>query len=150
MSKVTLRKSDVKEFNEKIKVFGVELKKTDKVEIVDETAVLVNNKAEFFYVGDKVVPALKCVLEGKVTLKKIVVDMGAVKFVASGADIMRPGIKSIDETILLHDFVAVVDEKNQKPLAIGQALFNASEMQQMTTGKAIKNLHFVGDKLWNM
>ena len=43
----------------------------------------------FFYLGDEVIPSLRLVLNERVKLKRIAVDMGAVKFVVKGADIMR-------------------------------------------------------------
>lgn len=149
MKKVSLRKSEIKALNEKISNLGAEFSKNDKVEIVDDTVFLVNDKVSFFKVGEKIIPSLKMVLDGKASLKSIIVDMGAVKFVVSGADIMRPGIVFIDDGILKGDIVAVLDERNKKPLAIGEALFDASLMKEMTSGKTVKNLHFVGDKLWN-
>jgi PUA-domain protein len=149
LKKVTLRKSETKELNEKTAVFGFNITKNDKVEIADGSLVLVNDKVAFFKISEKIIPSLKTALEGKVTLKKIIVDMGAVKFVVSGADIMRPGIVFIDEGIIKGEIIAVLDEKNKKPLAVGEAFFDTFEMKNMTSGKAVKNLHYVGDKLWN-
>ncbi len=149
MKKVSLRKSDIKELNEKIAAYGFNFSKNDKVELVDDSVYYVNDKLFFFKINDKIIPSLKIILEGKIILKNITVDMGAVKFVVSGADVMRPGIVNIDETISKGDVVAVIDEKNKKPLSIGESLFNAPEMKLMTSGKAVKNLHFVGDKHWN-
>jgi PUA domain protein len=74
--------------------------------------------------------------------------MGAVKFIINGADIMRPGIKELDQTITKDDFVAIIDINNKKPIAIGLALYSSSKIQTMTTGKVIKNIHYVGDELW--
>jgi PUA domain protein len=149
MKKISLRKSEIKELNDRISDFGMNISKNDKVEILDDTVFLVNDRVSFFKVGEKIIPSLKMVLDGKAALKSIIVDMGAVKFVASGADIMRPGIVFIDEGIAKGDVVAVLDEKNKKPLAIGEALFDALSIKEMSKGKAVKSLHFVGDKLWN-
>ena len=151
MSKHALRKSDIKDLNERINVYGISLDpKGDKVEIVDNKIVLVNDKPEFFFFEHDIyiLPTLKTVLSKNVTMKKVVVDMGAVKFVAGGADIMRPGIKEFDE-FQKNDFVVIVDEKNRKPLAIGQMQNSSEELKTITTGKVIKNIHFVGDKIWN-
>ncbi len=150
MGKVTLRKDEVKEIGEKLSVFGFNISKNDKIEVIDGLVVSVNNVKSFFYMHGRIVPSLKLALEGKVALKKIAVDMGAVKFVVGGADIMRPGIVEVDESIQKNEVVAIVDVNNHKPLAIGEALFSGVEMKQMATGKAVKNLHFVGDKLWNL
>ncbi|MEM2031715.1 MAG: PUA domain-containing protein [Candidatus Woesearchaeota archaeon] len=97
----------------------------------------------FFYEGNYY-PTLYCDLS---SLKKVVVDMNAVKFIASGADIMRPGIKHLDD-FNKDEVVKIVDEKNNVALAIGKALFSSEEIKAMDKGKVIKNLHHVGDKVY--
>ena len=81
---------------------------------------------------------------------RVVVDMGAVGFIVKGADIMAPGIVDADIQIKEGDFVWVCDEKHHKPLAVGKALMNGETMKVNQTGKAIKNIHYVGDMLWNL
>ena len=76
--------------------------------------------------------------------------MGAVGFVTKGADIMAPGIIDADVNIQENDHVWICDEKHRKPLAVGIALMTGEEMKSKNTGKAIKNIHYVGDKLWNL
>jgi PUA domain protein len=46
--------------------------------------------------------------------------------------------------------VWIRDERNRKPLAVGQALVTGAEMASKKPGKAIKSLLFVGDKLWKL
>ena len=111
--------------------------------------ILINRKPSFFYHDGQAVPTLKF-LQVNDVLKKITVDMGAVKFVVNGADIMRPGIVEIEEGIAKDEFVAVIDKNNKKPLAVGIALFDAEEIRKMSSGKVIKNIHYVGDELWKM
>ena len=74
--------------------------------------------------------------------------MPAIPYMIKGADVMRPGIKEIDEQIRKDEIVAIVDEKNKKAIAVGIALFDSEEMRQMVKGKVLKNIHFVGDKVW--
>ena len=74
--------------------------------------------------------------------------MPAVKFIANGADVMRPGIKEFDN-FKKNQIIIIVDETHQKPLAIGEALVSSEEMKSLDSGKVIKNLHHVGDKIWN-
>ena len=93
-------------------------------------------------------PTLKLLQTYLGLLKKIVVDMGAVKFMISGADVMRPGIKEIAAGINKDDFVVIMDVNNHKPLAVGIAQLSGTEMQAATSGKVIKNIHYVGDELW--
>lgn len=82
-------------------------------------------------------------------LPKIVVDMGAVRFVCNGADIMAPGIVRYEGEFGVNDIVVVVDEKHSKPLAIGETLYSSNEAKKVKQGAVTKNLHYVGDKVWN-
>ena len=147
--RIHLKGSDIKDINEKLKsTYGLDmLSKKDKVELADEKYYFVNSNLHFFLHEGKIIPTLKLILTNNF-LKKITVDMGAVRFVASGADVMRPGITAIDEGINKDDIISIVDIKNNKPLAIGWALFSEKEMKEMTSGKVIKNLHYVGDDIW--
>ena len=76
----------------------------------------------------------------------VMVDSGAVRFVVNGADIMKPGIVSADPEIAVGDLVVIVEERHNKPLAIGRALVAGTEMKG--EGKAVKSLHHVGDVIW--
>jgi len=80
---------------------------------------------------------------------KIVVDMGAVPYVCKGADLMAPGILSINDEFEQNSLVIVVDERHVMPLAVGVALLSSEEMKTIKRGKTVKILHYVGDKLWN-
>lgn len=144
-----------KEFQEELDTYNYSLKvsKKDTVELSEtETTkiILLNKQPAFFYRSEKLIPHLKLLQAHPNLLKKIVVDMGAVKFMVSGADVMRPGIIDIEAGISKDDLVVVVDVTNRKPLAVGIALFNSEEMQAMTSGKVIKNIHYVGDEIWRI
>jgi PUA domain protein len=80
----------------------------------------------------------------------VTVDMGAVRFIRNGADVMSPGIVDADESITPGDFVVIVDERHKKPLGIGTALITGIEMIHETKGKAVRIVHHVGDKVWNV
>jgi len=82
-------------------------------------------------------------------ISRIVVDMGAVPYVCKGADVMAPGVVSVKVEFEENDLLLVVDERHGKPLAICVALFNSQVMKNMKHGKIVKNIHHVGDKLWN-
>jgi PUA domain protein len=136
-----------KELLETIRLkYGMGFSKKDKIER-EENVLLINNAPAFFYYEENIYPTLKALLKDNF-LKKITVDMGAIRFVASGADIMRPGIVKIDENIKKDDAVSIIDVTHSKPLAVGIALFSSEEMNSMNSGKVIKNIHFVGDKIW--
>lgn len=97
--------------------------------------------------GERLAPALRLLLECKPTKGYATVDMGAVKFVTNGADVMGPGIVEADAALQPGDVVWVRDERNRRPLAVGQALVPGAEMAKRP-GKKIKSLHRVGDEVW--
>ena len=82
-------------------------------------------------------------------LPKLVVDMGAIPYVCKGADVMVPGVISIKGQFEMNDVVIVVDERHGKTLAVGLALRRSENMKNVKNGKILKNLHYVGDKLWD-
>ncbi len=94
-------------------------------------------------------PHLKFILTN-CFLKRITVDKGAIPFVVKGADIMRPGIVAVDEGIAVNELVVIIDQTHSKPIAIGKALFSTADMFALKSGKCIQNLHFIGDKAWQI
>ncbi|MBI3032775.1 DUF1947 domain-containing protein [Candidatus Woesearchaeota archaeon] len=123
------------------------IKKQDIVDNDEQNNIIVNGKKVFFNYEKNLVPTLRLLLE-KTVLKKITIDMGAVRFIIKGADIMRPGIRKLDENIAKDEFVVIVDETHGKPLAVGKILFSGEEVKAMNSGKVIKNIHYIGDGIW--
>jgi len=116
------------------------------VELQDgREVVLVNQKPVAFRTSIGMFPTLHAI--ERVPLKRVTVDMGAVSHVAGGADIMAPGIVATDEGILVGDCVVIVDERHGKALAIGSALVEGASMKG-PKGRVVKNLHHVGDEIW--
>lgn len=124
---------------------NMEIAETDE----DQDFILVNGEPLLFSVEDSVFPTVRGALKMRPKKKRVVVDMGAVKFVSKGADIMSPGIIDVDTDIRKGDLVIICDEVHGKPLAVGRALVNADAMMG-NRGKAVKSLHYVGDKIWNL
>lgn len=81
------------------------------------------------------------------SLPKVVVDMGAIRFVCNGADVMAPGITEMDG-FESGDLVVIRDVTHGKALAVGIANKSSVEIEASRKGKVIKNIHYVGDKLW--
>ena len=77
----------------------------------------------------------------------VIVDMGAVKFVCNGANIMRPGIRK-HTNFEKDQIVCVKEESKQKFLAVGKSLVSSTEMEPITKGEVVKNLHYISDKYW--
>lgn len=154
-----LREDAVKKILDSLRAnFGDELvnaafvNKTLEVAETDESQefILVNGEPLLFVVEDgEVFPTVRGALKLRPKQKRIIVDMGAVKFVAKGADIMSPGIIDADTTIRRGELVVICDEVHGKALAIGRALVNADAMMG-NRGKAIKSIHYVGDRIWNL
>ena len=55
----------------------------------------------------------------------VVVDMGAVPRIVSGADVMRPGVVDVVGDFREGDVVVIRDEIHRKAIAVGRALLDA-------------------------
>lgn len=122
----------------------VETGNYDGIEII-----LIDGEPCFMHYENKIIFTLTGINKFNPQKKYVVVDMGAVKFVTSGADVMAPGIIDADENIDKNDQVWICDEKHRKPLAIGIAIMTGEQMIKEKKGKAILTIHHVGDKVWN-
>jgi PUA domain protein len=148
-----LREKEIKalsdEVSQKVGIQVFTLKDTvDKAESSEFDVIFVNNEILALVIGGKAFLTVKGLLKYNPPKSYVTVDMGAVPFVVKGADIMAPGIVDADKDIKPGDFVWVRDVKNLRALAIGEALVSGEEMLQRKPGKAIKSIHYVGDKLW--
>ena len=144
-----LSKKDIKNIKKELSFIelpkkNVELAVTDKYELI-----LVENEPVAFKYEDKIIPTLKALSKVEIDKGFAIVDMGAIKHLINGADVMAPGIVDADEDIKEGDVVIVLDEKNKKPICVGIALMSGEEMKRENKGKAIKNIHYVGDDIWN-
>lgn len=99
---------------------------------------------------ERIAPTVRLLMAKRPTKAFVTVDMGAVKFVNNGADVMAPGITEADPAIQPGDLVWIRDEKNKVPLAVGEAILPGAQMPRGPKGKAVKNLHRVGDELWSL
>lgn len=151
--KKQLSKSDVEKINQEIaQQLGVKdfFGKKDQLMLAEadhKLYVLKDNQPCFFYQEGKIIPTLKLLLQ-RPFLKQVIVDMGAVKFVSSGADVMRPGIVEFDPELRKEELVAVVDQQHKKPLCVALSLFSGSELAGLKQGKVLKSVHHVGDDIW--
>lgn len=154
-SRVQLRKNvKNKMLKDLVSTFGEELsyledKTLEKITLEEYSLILVDGKPLLFEIEGHVFPTVRGALEMELQKRVVIVDKGAIRFVSNGADIMAPGIVGADPEIKEGDLVIIVEETHQKPLAIGKAIMGGSEMVEATSGKAIKSISHVGDKLWN-
>jgi len=121
----------------------VELVKTN-----DEEIVFVNKAPIFARSNNKLIPTL---LSDKLLfqLPKVTVNMGAIPHICNGADVMAPGVVRFEGDFNAEDVVVVLDERHQKPVALTTALYCKEEAEKLKHGKILKNVHYIGDKLWS-
>ncbi len=146
--KKTFSNKEIRELMQKLKEkYDNELiGKKDIVEQIDNI-ILINKQPYFFMRDNEIIPTIKLINKYNF-LKTAAVDMGAVKFIVSGADIMRPGIAEMDD-FAKDQIIAIIDINNKKVLAVGKALLSSEEIKAMNKGKSIKNMHFISDEIWN-
>ncbi len=153
MKRKPLSKKEIKDLNQKLTKINIEFDKKERIDIIDDKYYLKNNEIIFFVYETELIPTLKFILKNPNTnfqINEAIVDMGAVKFIANGADVMRAGIKEIKNDFKKGDLIIVKDENNLKPLVIGVALNNKDEFEIQKDGKTIKNIHYIGDDIWNL
>jgi PUA-domain protein len=122
---------------------NIELVQTEFAEIY-----LINGKLSLAKIQENIFPTLTFD-EYSASLPKVVINMGAVPHVCNGANIMAPGIVRFEGEFKEDDFVLVIDEKYGKPLAIGKILCDSDAAKKLARGVVVKNVHHVGDRIWN-
>ena len=150
-----LRRKEAQAIVERLKnQLGIEIagaeEPVDTAEADGWQVILVKDKSLGFMIKDRPFLTIRGLLAFRPERLYVTVDMGAVKFVYNGADIMAPGVVDADRAIKVGDLVWVRDEKNKQPLAIGEALITGDEMIVAESGKAVKSIHHVGDNLWKI
>lgn len=121
----------------------------DSGHLDDRKAYVSKGKIVAFEENGKLLLTLHGVMVLKPSKRWLVVDMGAVPYLANGADVMGPGIVDADPEIEKDEMVWVMDVKHRRPLCTGRALIPGKEMLSKRPGKAVKTIHFVGDEIWN-
>ncbi|MGQ9587512.1 MAG: PUA domain-containing protein [Thermoplasmata archaeon] len=122
----------------------------DMAEGPEDDVVFVNGKVLAFLPGGIPFLTVRGILRYGASKRYVTVDMGAVRFVCNGADVMGPGIVANDLDISVGDLVWIRDVQNQKPLAVGRALVSGETMARKEKGRAVESIHHVGDKLWQV
>jgi PUA-domain protein len=141
------------QIQQKTRINIQELSSTNpQVEVAEsETATifLINNRPSFARKENMIIPTLGL---DEITkfLPQVIVNMGAIPYVCNGADIMAPGVVSAKGDFKKDDFVVIIDEQHQKPLAIGISLHDSEALRSLKHGKIVSNIHFVGDDLWHL
>ena len=115
-------------------------------QILDDAQIITGEGIKILKVKEDYLPFLS---ETKLLERfpNVMVDMGAVKFMCNGANVMRPGIKKFTE-FQKDQLVCIVEESQHKFLAVGKALVSSSELEKMEKGEIIKNIHYISDRFW--
>lgn len=117
-------------------------------EIADDAQIIMGQGMKILKINDEYLPFLS---ETQMLEKfpHVTVDMGAVKFMCKGANVMRPRIKTHDE-FEKEKIVCIVEESQHKFLAVGKSLVSSAELENMEKGEVIKNMHYISDKFWEI
>ncbi|MCV0431417.1 PUA domain-containing protein [Nitrosopumilus sp.] len=129
--------------------WGIELPKMKNVkvhQILEDAQIITGKGIKILKVEDDYLPFLS-ETEMLEKFPSVTVDMGAVKFMCKGANLMRPGIKEFTE-FEKDKLVCIVEESQHKFLAVGKAIVASSELDNMSKGEVIKNIHYISDKFW--
>jgi len=121
--------------------------KNIKTHEVDEKGVIITgNGITAVKIGDDILPFLDDIpiLE---KFPYVTVDMGAIKFVCKGANVMRPGITKFSD-FESDEIVCVIEESQKKFLAVGKAKISSNELENTNKGEVIKNMHYISDDFW--
>ena len=133
---------------DKWKIDLPKIKNLKVYEIDDDMQLITGNEIKILKIRDEHLPFLSEIK----TLEKfpyVQVDMGAVKFMCKGANVMRPGIKKFSD-FTEGDIVCVVEESQNKFLAVGIAQVASSELEDMKNGEILKNFHYISDRAWEI
>jgi len=118
-----------------------------KFHFLDDDVVIITGKGlKAIKIGDSYLPFLT---ESEI-LKKfpyVMVDMGAVKFMCNGANVMRPGITNYTQ-FEKDCVVCIIEESQHKFLAVGRSCVISTDMESMSKGEVVKNMHYISDKYW--
>ncbi|MDH5463167.1 MAG: RNA-binding protein [Nitrosopumilus sp.] len=138
----------LKTVSEKWRIEFPRIKNVKVHQILDDAQIITGTGIKILKVNEDYLPFLSEIE----TLKKfpnVMVDMGAVKFMCKGANVMRPGIKKYTE-FEKDSLVCIVEESQHKFLAVGKSLVASSELESMEKGEVIKNIHYISDRFWEV
>ena len=124
------------------------IKQVKSFELTDDTEILSSSNFILVRNEDSLFPFLQD-SDTLSSIPKLIVDKGAIPFVCKGANIMRPGIKTISGDFPLNSIVVISEDEHNQNLAVGKSLHSSDELLDLSKGMVVQNLHFVGDNIWN-
>lgn len=150
--KQELSPNDIYQLNQFItRTYGFDgfIKIGSRVELVDAEVILIDNRPAWFYYNKKLVPTVQTLLDYNF-LKKIYVENGAVPYIRAKREVIRPSIVKLDASLKKDEFVCIVNEKWDRPFAIGITLHTGEDIDKLRAGKVVNIIHYVGDRIWEM
>lgn len=127
---------------------------TERVERIESTAklqiFLIDRRPLLMEQENWVFPTLRGAIACPFDERHVVVDSGAIPYLINGADVMRPGIVSVSPDVKRDRPVLIVEERHNKPIAVGISLYDHDDLERLERGKAVRTIHYVGDELWNL
>ena len=138
----------LKVISEKWRMEFPKIKNLKVHQILDNVQLITGQGIKILKIQDEYLPFLS---ETEILKKfpSVTVDMGAVKFMCNGANLMRPGIRkftSFDKDQL----VCIVEESQNKFLAVGKSTMSSEDAEKIDKGEILKNLHYISDKSWEI
>ena len=145
-----ISKSETSKILEQMKSqWKIELPKQKNIkahDVNEKGVIITGNEIIAVKIGDDILPFLDDIpiLE---KFPYVTVDMGAVKFVCKGANVMRPGVTKFSN-FESGEIVCVIEESQNKFLAVGKATISSKEAEDANKGEVIKNMHYISDDFW--
>lgn len=148
-----ISKKDLRDVLEAVRAFGCSAPEGERafkvysssaeIYIVGSTPILI----VVLNTGERI-PSIQALNKGLCSPAHVKVDQGAVPRILNGADVMAPGIIEAS-TFGQGELVGVKEPQRGAFIAVGRALMSSEEIVSLRRGRAVKNLHHVGDGVWN-
>jgi PUA domain protein len=139
-----LSNKEKKNLKEKLPI-GYEVDKKDEIKI-QNNLIIKNDNPYLIIMDDNYMPHLKSIPIDK--YPRVLVDRGAIPFIAKGADLMRPGIQKIEGEFGEGEVIVIGEEEQLKTIALGITMFDKERLENLDKGKCIKVYHYVGDQFY--
>lgn len=117
--------------------------------------VIVHGRPLFFAQRDGPwFPTLRLLHQYPNMMIKLQSDLGAIKFVLQGANIMCPGLTSpgasMPAQVPAESPVAIYGEGKEHAMAVGMTKMSTEDMRSINKGIGVDNLHYLTDGLWHI
>lgn len=148
-----IKRKEAKRILEEASKFGVEVS-ADEFKLAEtiqqgEYTVLLLDRVPILVItsGGEIVPHLQTYGK-RVRCPQVRVDDIAAPHIIGGADVMAPGVVSVDG-FKAGGAVVVLDPAG-RALSSGIAVLSSDEMKQVNKGRAVRTVHVIGDSIWKL